>query len=80
VEGCGYGRVDLRVDAQGRPWILEVNPSPDITSDAGLVNMSRAYGWSYEQLVARIVEVALDEAEEPPASPVLAGSVGDQGA
>ena len=78
VEGCGYGRVDLRVDAQGRPWILEVNPSPDISSDAGLVNMSRAYGWSYEQLVSRIVEVALADAQEPPASPVLAGSVGDQ--
>ncbi|MEE8193652.1 MAG: ATP-grasp domain-containing protein [Gemmatimonadales bacterium] len=78
VEGCGYGRVDLRVDAQGRPWILEVNPSPDITSDAGLVNMSRAYGWSYAQLVSRIVEVALAEAEEPPASPVMARSAGDQ--
>ena len=58
VGGCGYGRVDLRVDASGRPWILEVNPNPDISDDAGLSAMAHARGWSYPELVMRIVDEA----------------------
>lgn len=59
VEGRGYGRVDLRVDAKGQPWILEVNPNPDISTDAGLANMARARGWSYADLILAIVDAAL---------------------
>jgi hypothetical protein len=33
--GCGYGRVDMRIDDQGRPWILEVNANPDIAPMPG---------------------------------------------
>jgi D-alanine-D-alanine ligase len=58
VGGCGYGRVDLRVDERGVPWILEVNPNPDISDDAGLSAMARAKGWPYGELVMRIVEEA----------------------
>ena len=35
VGGAGYGRVDMRIDAAGRPWILEVNANPDFAPDAG---------------------------------------------
>jgi D-alanine-D-alanine ligase len=59
VEGRGYGRVDLRVDRDGQPWVLEVNPNPDLSTDAGLANMARVYGWAYEDLVLEIVEAAL---------------------
>lgn len=59
VRGRGYGRVDLRVDGKGRPWVLEVNPNPDISEDAGLANMARARGWSYADLILAIVEAAL---------------------
>ncbi len=58
VEGRGYGRIDMRVDADGKPWIIEVNPNPDTSPDAGLENMARAHGWSYETLVERILEAA----------------------
>ncbi|MBI4420099.1 MAG: ATP-grasp domain-containing protein [Gemmatimonadetes bacterium] len=61
--GCGYGRVDLRVDAQGRPWILEVNPNPDLSDDAGLSAMARAKGWTYPELVLRIADLALSAAQ-----------------
>jgi D-alanine-D-alanine ligase len=58
VDGWGYGRVDLRVDDDGNPWILEVNPNPDISTDAGLVRMARAYGWPHDELIRRIVAAA----------------------
>lgn len=60
LRGRGYGRVDLRVDAQGTPWVLEVNPNPDISDDAGLSRMAQAVGWSYEDLVVKIAEAALE--------------------
>lgn len=71
VDGHGYGRVDLRVDDAGRPWILEVNPCPDASPDAGLANMARAMGWSYADLVMHIVEAAV----HPPAVAAPAESV-----
>src|SRR5213596_162134 len=63
LHGSGYGRVDLRVDEQGRPWVLDVNPNPDLTDDAGLSRMAQAAGWEYPELVRRIAEAALREAQ-----------------
>jgi D-alanine-D-alanine ligase len=65
VDGHGYGRVDLRVDDTGRPWVLEVNPNPDISSDAGLVRMAKTHGWTYARLISEIVRVAREEAKAP---------------
>src|SRR5207247_1145202 len=59
MQGKGYGRVDLRVDEQGRPWVLDVNPNPDLNDDAGLSRMAKAAGWDYAELVRRVAEVAL---------------------
>lgn len=64
VRGRGYGRVDFRVDEAGQAWVLEVNPNPDISSDAGLANMARAAGWSYRELVLQILEDATTTAAE----------------
>ena len=60
VGGRGYGRVDFRVDGDGQPWILEVNPNPDLSTDAGLARMATVYGWSYGKLVDEIVQAALE--------------------
>src|SRR6266700_2753454 len=63
VQGKSYGRIDLRVDDAGRPWILEVNPNPDLTDEAGLSRMAKAAGWDYPELIRRIAELALREAQ-----------------
>jgi D-alanine-D-alanine ligase len=62
VGGVGYGRCDFRVDAEGRPWILEVNANPDIAPDAGLARMARQAGMDYTALVLAVCHLALDRA------------------
>ena len=57
--GHGYGRVDMRIDAAGRPWVLEVNANPDFAPDAGLARMARAAGIEYPALVRAVCELAL---------------------
>lgn len=59
LDGGGYGRVDVRLRASGRPAVIDINPNPDLGPDAGLARQARAAGWSYEQLIDRIVEIAL---------------------
>lgn len=59
VGGQGYGRADFRIDSAGRPWLLEVNPNPDISPDAGLARMAGVAGMNYNSLVRRVCEVAL---------------------
>lgn len=58
IEGQGYGRVDLRTDSAGRLHVLEVNPNPDLSPTAGLTRMAGARGWSYAELISRVVQAA----------------------
>jgi D-alanine-D-alanine ligase len=64
VGGQGYGRVDLRIDESGRPWILEVNANPDISPDAGLARMAGVAGMDYPAVIKRICEHALATKQE----------------
>jgi D-alanine-D-alanine ligase len=62
--GFGYGRVDMRIDVNGQPWILEVNANPDIAPDAGLARMARVAGDEYPTLIRNICELALARSRE----------------
>jgi D-alanine-D-alanine ligase len=64
VGGHGYGRVDMRLDANGHPWILEVNSNPDIAPDAGLARMARTAGIEYPTLVRTICELGIARKRE----------------
>ena len=58
VGGRGYGRVDMRIDESGRPWILEVNANPDFAPTAGLARMARTAGIDYASMVRIVCEQA----------------------
>jgi D-alanine-D-alanine ligase len=60
VLGCrDVSRVDLRL-RDGVPYFLEVNPLPGLSPESSdLVILARMSGWSYEQLIARILHAAL---------------------
>jgi len=61
VGGTGYGRVDMRIDAAMRPWILEVNANPDFSPTAGLARMARIAGMDYPALVRLVCEQAFTQ-------------------
>ena len=57
--GCrGWGRVDLMLNRQGRPFLLEVNTVPGMTDHSLVPKAARAVGMSYEDLCLRILEAA----------------------
>lgn len=51
----GYARVDFRIDESGRPWVLEVNCNPCLTSDAGFMAAASRGGLSQQQVVMRLL-------------------------
>jgi D-alanine-D-alanine ligase len=63
VLGCrDYARVDMRLDAAGDPYILEVNPNPDLADGCAFAQCVRASGRTYAQAVQEIVGYAFDRA------------------
>jgi D-alanine-D-alanine ligase len=54
----GYARVDFRVDAEGRPWILEINANPCLSPDAGFAAALQRAGIGFPDAVARIIAAA----------------------
>jgi D-alanine-D-alanine ligase len=51
----GYARVDFRVDSKGKPWVLEVNANPCLSSDAGFMAAAAEKGLSFDDVIKRIL-------------------------
>jgi D-alanine-D-alanine ligase len=67
VTGClDVARVDFRLDANDgdKPYILEINPLPGLNPEySDLPIEAQAQGWSYEELVNRILDEAIERQE-----------------
>jgi D-alanine-D-alanine ligase len=60
VGGWGYGRVDLRLDENGQPVILEVNCNPCLDSGMGLARSAERDGMSYPELLQSVIKAAFE--------------------
>ena len=54
-----YGRIDMRLQPDGRVHVIEANPNPWLASRAEFAMAARKSGRTYTELVAEIVELAM---------------------
>jgi D-alanine-D-alanine ligase len=55
----GYGRVDLRLDGNGQPYVLELNCNPCLSPEAGFAAAAYEAGYEYDRLIDHIVQAAI---------------------
>ena len=57
--GCeGWGRADVILDAQDRPWLIEMNTSPGMTGHSLVPMAAKAVGMDYPDLCLHILKEA----------------------
>ncbi len=59
VDCRDFGRVDFRVDRQGHPYVLEINPLPSLSTEDVFNYIAKTRGMTHAQIVNRILQVAL---------------------
>jgi D-alanine-D-alanine ligase len=55
----GYARIDLRMDEEGRAYVLEANPNPNMAYGEDFAESAETAGVSYETLLERIIALGL---------------------
>ena len=55
----GYARIDIRMDTEGRMFVLEANPNPNLAYGEDFAESAEADGISYERLLDRIMALGL---------------------
>jgi D-alanine-D-alanine ligase len=73
-----YARVDIRIDGEGRPWVLEINSMASLGAGGSFVRAAERAGYPFAALVNRIVEVAWERYAGGPPPPVERAA-GDDG-
>jgi D-alanine-D-alanine ligase len=66
LTGCrDYARLDLRLDAHNHPYILEVNPNPDLTEGVSFMESAEKAGMTFSGTLRKIVELARLRSPKP---------------
>ena len=55
----GYARIDLRMDADGRVYVIEANVNADLTANEDFAEAAEAAGLDYGQLLQRILNLGI---------------------
>ena len=56
----GYARIDLRLTEDGRVFVLEANPNPQLAHGEDFAESAEAAGMKYGALLDRILRLGLD--------------------
>lgn len=59
-----YGRIDVRLNSSGIPYVIDVNPNPCIAPDSGMAMAAEEEGFNYAQFVEKIVDLARERNHE----------------
>jgi D-alanine-D-alanine ligase len=59
LDMSGYARIDLRLDADGKVYVLEANPNPQLAYGEDFAESADSSGVSYEALLQRIITTGL---------------------
>lgn len=49
----------MRLSEDGTPFVIEINPNPDVSSDSGFARAAAAIGKNYSELLFTITNFAL---------------------
>ena len=59
LDCSGWGRVDFMLDAEDKPWLIEVNTIPGMTSHSLVPMSAKQAGMSFDDLTLRILAASL---------------------
>ncbi len=69
-----YARIDARLSKDGKVYILEVNPNPDLTEDVSFMESAAAAGMTFGRTLRAIVDMALARRPQPSTDQVSEGA------
>ncbi|MFH1522854.1 MAG: ATP-grasp domain-containing protein [Patescibacteria group bacterium] len=61
-----YGRVEIRVDKNNNPYILELNPNPSININDGVPSAAKVLGLNYGDFLEKIISLAIKRYKNRP--------------
>jgi D-alanine-D-alanine ligase len=67
---CDYGRIDVRYH-DGIPYVIDINEVPDLGLGSGFSVSATAAGFTYAEMIARILELALEREGRQCPKPVM---------
>ncbi len=68
--GCrDYARLDIRLSKSQKPYVLEVNPNPDLTEGVSFMESAGAGGFTFEEALVHIAGLALQRRQAPKPDP-----------
>lgn len=60
VECRDFGRIDIRVDEEGCPYVLEINPLPSLSREDVFMVLANNLGVSYDEMLNRILNIGIE--------------------
>ena len=55
VDARGYLRIDIRLDAEENPFVLDINPNPELGPGVGICRAVQEAGWTWPQFLRQQV-------------------------